>query len=59
MIKETDTRVRDATGAHPKVRTPASFLATVSQSQAEPTSAGHMRTAILIPGSGPQGTLNS
>jgi hypothetical protein len=48
MIKETDTRVRNATGGHPKVRAPASILETVSQSQAVPTSAGTMRTAILI-----------
>jgi hypothetical protein len=47
-IKDTDTRVRDATGGHPKVRAPASFLSTVSQSQVQPTSAGHMRTPILI-----------
>src|SRR5262245_9303699 len=46
--KDTDTRVRSATGGHPKTRAPASFLWTVSQNQAVPTSAGHMRTAILI-----------
>src|SRR5215471_10767624 len=46
--KDTDTRVRDATGGHPKTRAPASFLWTVSQNQGVPTSAGHMRTAILI-----------
>ena len=59
MIEETDTRVRDATGGHPKVRAPASIFWTVSQSQAQPTSAGHMRTAILIPGSGPKGPIQS
>jgi hypothetical protein len=31
---------------------------TVSQSQAEPTSADSTRTTILIPGSGPQGHQN-
>src|ERR1017187_2121076 len=48
VIKETDTRVRNATGGHPRVRAPASIFSTVSQSQAEPTSAGSTRTAILI-----------
>ena len=52
VIEETDTRVHDATGGHPKVRAPASIFTTVSQSQAVPTSAGHMRAAILIPESG-------
>src|SRR6266581_9803278 len=48
IIEETDTRVRDATGGYPKVRAPASIYWTVSQSQAEPTSAGSTHTAILI-----------
>jgi hypothetical protein len=39
---------------HPKVRAPASFFTTVSQREAQPTSAGNTRTAFLIPGSGPK-----
>jgi hypothetical protein len=35
-----------------------SVFETVSQSQAEPTSAGTMRTAILIPRSGPRAHQN-
>lgn len=57
MIEETDTRVHDATGGHPKVRAPASILITVSQSQAEPTSAGSIRTTILIPRKRPAGPI--
>ena len=49
MIEETDTRVRGATGGYPEVRASASIETTVSQSQAEPTSAGDTRTTILIP----------
>jgi hypothetical protein len=39
------------------VRAPASIFWTVSQSQAEPTSAGHMRTAILIHRERPAGPI--
>src|ERR1022692_272814 len=39
------------------VRAPASIFRTVSQSQAEPTSAGHTRTTILIPESGAAGPI--
>ena len=35
---------------HPKVRAPASIFTAVSQSQAQPASAGNTCTAILIPG---------
>ncbi len=59
MKEEIDTRVRGATGGRPNMRTPASILSTVSQSQATPTSAGHTRAAILVPGSAAAGRIHN
>jgi hypothetical protein len=50
-----------ATGQPPggDVPGPAAILSTVSRSQDKPTSAGHMRAAILVPGSAAAGPIHN